>query len=61
MKVTNPNMLLLGDSIIDELARYQLYGKNFVPLNATNLGVGGDHAENVLWQAISLPPPSHKI
>ena len=50
MKVTNPNTLLLGDSIIDGLARYQIvWKKYFVSLNAINLGIGGDHVENVLW------------
>ena len=59
MKVTNPNALLLGDSIIAGLARYQnVWKKYFVSLNAMNLGIRGDCVENVLWQAISLPLPS---
>ena len=59
MKVTNPNTLLLGDSIMAELTRYQIvWKKYFVSLNAMNLGIGGDRVENVLWRAISLPLPS---
>ena len=59
MKVTNPNTLLLGDSIIAGLARYQnVWKKYFVSLNAMNLGIRGDRVENVLWRAISLPLPS---
>ena len=59
MKVTNPNALLLGDSIIAGLARYQnVWKKYFVSLNAMNLGIRGDCVENVLWRAISLPLPS---
>ena len=59
MKITNPETLLLGDSIIAGLARYQnLWKKYFVSLNAINLGIRGDRVENVLWRAISLPLPS---
>ena len=58
IKITNPNTLLLGDSIIAGLARYQIvWKKDFVLLNAMNLSIGGDPVENVLWQAISLPLP----
>ena len=50
MKVTNPNMLLLGDSIIAGLAQYQIvWKKYFISLNVMNLGTGGDRVENVLW------------
>ena len=53
IKVTNPNTLLLGDSIIAGLARYQIvWKKYFVSLNAVNLNIGGHHVENVLWEAI---------
>ena len=59
MKVTNPNTLLLGDSIMAGLARYQIvWKKYFVLLNAMNFDIGGDRVENVLWRAISLPLPS---
>ena len=59
IKVTNPNMLLLGDSIIAGLARYQIARKKyFVSLNAMNLGIGSDCIGNVLWRAISLLLPS---
>ena len=59
IKVTNPNTFLLGDSIIAGLAWYQIIWKKYcVSLNAVNLCIGGDHDENVLWQAISLLLPS---
>ena len=46
MEVTNPNTLLLGDSIKDGLARYQIiWKKYFLSLNAMNLGTGGDRVE----------------
>ena len=56
IKVTKPNMLLLGYFIIAGLTRYQtVEQKYFVLQNAINLGIGGD--ENVLWQPASLPLP----
>ena len=58
IKVTNPNTLLLGDSIIAELARYQIVWKKYlVSLNAMNLEIGSDRVENVLRRTISLPLP----
>ena len=58
MKVTNPNTLLLGDSIIAGLPRYQnVWKKYFVSLNEMNLDIRGDRAKNVLWRIISLPLP----
>ena len=54
-----PNTLLLGDSIKDGLAQYQILWKKYlVLLNTMNLGIGGDRVENVLWRAINLPLPS---
>ena len=59
IKVTNPNTLLLRDSIIAGLARYQtVLEKYFVSLNTMNLGISGDLVGNVFWQAICLPLPS---
>ena len=56
IKVTNPNMLLLGYFIIAGLARYQtVEQKYFLLQNAINLGIRGNG--NVLWQPISLPLP----
>ena len=54
IKVTNPNTLLLGDSIIAGVVRCQIvWKKYFVLLNTMNLGIGGDRVENVLWRTIS--------
>ena len=59
IKVTNPNTLLLRDSIRAGLAQYPIIRKKyFVSLNAINLGIGSDRVENVLWGAINLPLPS---
>ena len=60
MKVTSPNMLLLGDSIIAGLARYHIvWKKYFALLNTANLGIGGDRVQNAYWQNISLPLPTY--
>ena len=54
-----PNTLLLGDSIVAGLSRYpNVWNEYFAPINALNLGIGGDRVENVLWRAIDLPLPS---
>ena len=59
IKATNPNTLLLRDSIIAGLVRYQtVLEKYFVSLNTMNLGISGDLVGNVFWQAICLPLPS---
>ena len=44
------NTLLLGDSITAGLSRYlKVWQRYFLPLNASNLGIARDQAENVLW------------
>ena len=49
IKVTNPNKLLLGDSIVAGLGLYQaVWKKYFESLNTMNLDIGGDRVENVL-------------
>ena len=62
IKDSKPNTLLLGDSIVAGLSRYpNVWNDYFAQINALNLGIGGDHVENVLWRAIDLPlPPSVK-
>ena len=59
IKDAKPNTLLLGDSIVAGLSRYpSVWNKYFAPINALNLGIGGDCVENVPWRAIDLPLPS---
>ena len=56
IKNAKPNTLLLGDSTVAGLSRYpNVWNKYFAPINALNLGIGGDRVENVLWRAIDLP------
>ena len=59
IKNAKPNTLLLGDSIVAGLSRYpNVWNEYFTPINALNLGIGGDRVENVLWRAMDLPLPS---
>ena len=45
------SVLLVGDSLINGLARYhRVWSKYFEPLRALNFGVGGDRTQHVLWR-----------
>ena len=48
--------LLLGDSIVAGVSRYaNAWNQYLAPINALDLGIGGDRVENVLWRAFDLP------
>ena len=48
--------ILIGDSIIAGLSRYQNVWDRFPkPSKALNCGVGGDKIQHVLWRALNLP------
>ena len=48
--------ILIGDSIIAGLSRYQnVWDKFLKPLKALNCGIGGDKIQHVLWRALNLP------
>ena len=45
------SVLLVGDSLVNGLARYhRVWSKYLEPLRALNFGVGGDRTQNVLWR-----------
>ena len=45
------SVLLVGDSLVNGLARYhRVWSKYFEPLHALNFGVGGDRTQHVLWR-----------
>ena len=56
---TNIHTILLGDSIINGLSRYNKVWKNFFGSDTMNCGIGGDKVENILWRAENLNLPSH--
>ena len=43
------DVLFVGDSITAGWD-WQIWEKNFKPLNAANFGIGGDHTGNLLWR-----------
>ena len=45
------SVLLIGDSLVNGLARYhRVLSKYFEPLRALNFSVGGDRTQHVLWR-----------
>ena len=55
IKDSKSHTLLLGDSIVAGLRGYpNVWNEYLAPINALNLGIGGDRAKNVLWRAINL-------
>ena len=45
------SVLLVGDSLVNGLARYhRVWSKYFEPLRALNFGVSGDRTQHVLWR-----------
>ena len=45
------SVLLIGDSLVNGLARYhRVWSKYFEPLRALTFGVGGDRTQHVLWR-----------
>lgn len=49
-KEKEPEVLIVGDSIIQLLAQDEIWDKLFVPLHCLNFGVGGDQTQHVLWR-----------
>ena len=47
----DPDVLLIGDSLVKGLARYQsVWRKHFGDMSCLNLGIGGDRVQHVLWR-----------
>src|SRR5580765_322631 len=50
VKEGNVDLLFVGDSITEGWGNNSVWQKNYTPLNAVNIGIGGDTTENVLWR-----------
>ncbi len=52
VKQGNVDVLFIGDSITAawENEGKEVWAKHFAPLNAVNLGIGGDRTQHVLWR-----------
>jgi lysophospholipase L1-like esterase len=44
------DLLFVGDSITEGWGNNAVWQKNYAPLKAVNLGIGGDTTENVIWR-----------
>ncbi|KAJ8372724.1 hypothetical protein AAFF_G00277930 [Aldrovandia affinis] len=49
-KDAEPEVLFVGDSMVQLMAQYEVWRELFSPLHALNFGIGGDTTCNVLWR-----------
>lgn len=49
-KEREPDVVIIGDSLIQLLAEDEIWDKMFVPLHCLNFGIGGDQTQNILWR-----------
>uniref|UniRef100_A0A672KMF3 Platelet-activating factor acetylhydrolase IB subunit alpha1 n=2 Tax=Sinocyclocheilus grahami TaxID=75366 RepID=A0A672KMF3_SINGR len=52
-KGKEPDVLFVGDSLVQLLHEFEVWRKLFSPLHALNFGVGGDATQHVLWRLIN--------
>lgn len=45
-----PDVLFVGDSMVQLMQQYEVWRELFSPLHALNFGIGGDTTCNVLWR-----------
>nr|XP_022327481.1 platelet-activating factor acetylhydrolase IB subunit beta-like [Crassostrea virginica] len=49
-KEREPEVLFIGDSLIQRLAQTTVWESMFEPLHCLNFGIGGDQTSNILWR-----------
>ncbi|XP_007905503.1 platelet-activating factor acetylhydrolase IB subunit beta [Callorhinchus milii] len=49
-KDKEPDILFVGDSMVQLMQQYEVWRKLFSPLHALNFGIGGDTTRHVLWR-----------
>ncbi|KAH3692494.1 platelet-activating factor acetylhydrolase IB subunit alpha2-like [Dreissena polymorpha] len=49
-KEREPEVIFIGDSILQQLPRTQFWKRMFEPLHCLNFAIGGDTTQNVLWR-----------
>uniref|UniRef100_A0AAY4ALW2 Platelet-activating factor acetylhydrolase IB subunit alpha2 n=1 Tax=Denticeps clupeoides TaxID=299321 RepID=A0AAY4ALW2_9TELE len=49
-KDAEPDVLFIGDSMIQLMQQHEVWRELFSPLHALNFGIGGDTTCNVLWR-----------
>ncbi|XP_033641086.1 platelet-activating factor acetylhydrolase IB subunit gamma-like [Asterias rubens] len=45
-----PEVLFVGDSIIQQMTQYDVWNELFEPLHSLNFGIGGDQTQHLLWR-----------
>ncbi|GLG92949.1 Platelet-activating factor acetylhydrolase IB subunit beta-like protein [Gryllus bimaculatus] len=49
-KEKEPEVIFIGDSIIQQMSNCEIWSKYFVPMHALNFGISGDQTQHVLWR-----------
>ncbi|KAK0040584.1 platelet-activating factor acetylhydrolase IB subunit beta [Biomphalaria pfeifferi] len=49
-KEKEPEVVLIGDSIIAQMTQSRLWEQMFEPLHCLNFGIGGDRTQHILWR-----------
>ncbi|XP_043534343.1 platelet-activating factor acetylhydrolase IB subunit alpha1-like [Chiloscyllium plagiosum] len=49
-KDKEPDVLFVGDSLVQLLHQFEIWRQLFSPLHALNFGIGGDATQNILWR-----------
>uniref|UniRef100_A0A671T0F6 Platelet-activating factor acetylhydrolase IB subunit alpha1 n=1 Tax=Sinocyclocheilus anshuiensis TaxID=1608454 RepID=A0A671T0F6_9TELE len=52
-KGKEPDVVFVGDSLVQLLHEFEVWRKLFSPLHALNFGVGGDATQHVLWRLMN--------
>ncbi|XP_069675076.1 platelet-activating factor acetylhydrolase IB subunit beta homolog [Periplaneta americana] len=49
-KEKEPDVLFIGDSLIQRLVHTEMWNNYFAPMHTLNFGIGGDQTQHVLWR-----------
>uniref|UniRef100_A0A8C8SN59 Platelet-activating factor acetylhydrolase IB subunit alpha1 n=2 Tax=Pelusios castaneus TaxID=367368 RepID=A0A8C8SN59_9SAUR len=49
-KDKEPEVLFIGDALVQLLHQFEIWRELFSPLHALNFGIGGDETQHVLWR-----------
>lgn len=52
-KEKEPEVIMIGDSIIQHLEHVEYWNRVFAPMHTLNFGIGGDQTQHVLWRILN--------
>lgn len=52
-KEAEPEVILIGDSIIQKMIYFEKFWNEVSSLHPLNLGIGGDRTQHVLWRILN--------